>query len=151
MNAKHMIKQHRALFALLAVLSTLLLSGCLKTEIEEPKAHTRAIEYFEIFFNDRDLEAAAKLATDEHADLILSYGSVASVGRYLYKMRFDEVEVNADWQGVTMFNQQPNTARVQMSFGGTVDGERVETVREVVMVRQNNNWYLARLLDGRMR
>ncbi|RUO34777.1 hypothetical protein [Aliidiomarina soli] len=136
--------------AALTVMGALLLTGCWEQKIQEPEAHERAIDYFELLYNERDIEAAAKLATEEHRQLIMRYGSVASVGRYLYNMDFDHVEVNADRQGVTLFNEQANTARVQVSLGGVSGSRRVETIRDVLMVREGGKWYLARILDGPM-
>lgn len=126
-------------------------SGCSDDHIQAPGADEWAIEFFHQLYNQRDLERAAALATPEYAEVLLRYGTVNAVGRYLYNMNFDHVEIEADRQGIDWYQQRPDMVRVQLSFSGYSGSRRFDYVRDVVMVREGSQWRLARVLDHPMR
>lgn len=129
---------------LVSMLATL--SACMKPINVGAEAHEVAIEYFERFYNQRDLQGALALASVEYRPTLERYGSTRAIGRYLYNMNFDEVSIEADRQGVELYRNQADTARVKLSFSGQQREQRVETLRNVVMVRENGEWRLARVL-----
>ena len=139
----------KTIFAL-PLLVLALLTACGTNEYTGPDAHEEAIEFFDRLYNQRDLEGAAQLATPSYRETLLRYGTVNSVGRYLYNMNFDEVDIEADRQGISLYQDQRDTARIQISFSGTLHNNRREALRDVVMVRHDGAWRLERVLDGRM-
>lgn len=125
-----------------------LLVGCGDNRPAGPDAHEVALEFFDRLYNRNDLQGAAQLATSEYNQVLVRYGSVNAVGRYLYNMNFDQVELEADRLGIQLYREQSDTARVQISFSGTQGMKRYEALRDVVMVRENGSWRLSRVLDG---
>ncbi|MCC5880061.1 MAG: hypothetical protein JJU03_09245 [Idiomarina sp.] len=134
-----------------AVLVTLgfLLSACGHPLDTGPQAEDIAIEFFDRLYNQRDLEGALDLTAVEYRPVLERYGSITAIGRYLYSMNYEQVTIEADSQGVQLYRDQSDTARLQLSFSGIQDKRRVETLRNVVMVREDGEWRLARVLDGR--
>jgi hypothetical protein len=58
-----------------------------------------ATEFFHALYNDKDLEKAKQLSTEDYAALMESYGSVRQVNRTLMNMSFDSVEVRVNRSG----------------------------------------------------
>lgn len=123
------------------------LAGCDSSVERGPDADEVAIEFFDRLYNQRNLESAAELASEEYKPLLLRYGTVNAVSRYLYNMNFDQVTIEADRQGIQLYREQSDTARVQMSFSGQRNNQRVETLRDVVLVRENNRWRVSRVME----
>lgn len=123
------------------------LAGCDSNVERGSDADQIAIEFFDRLYNQRNLESAAELASEEYKPLLLRYGTVNAVSRYLYNMNFDQVTVEADRQGIQLYREQSETARVQVSFAGQRNNQRVETLRDVVLVRENNRWRVSRVME----
>lgn len=132
---------------LLVVTLLVTLTACKDPINEGSEAHEIAIEYFDRLYNQRDLQGALALTSAQYRPTLERYGSITAIGRYLYSMNFDEVSIEADSQGVELYRNQADTARVQLSFSGQQRYQRVETLRNVVMVRENGQWRLARVLE----
>ncbi|MCL5049039.1 MAG: hypothetical protein M1473_00625 [Firmicutes bacterium] len=123
------------------------LAGCDSSVERGPDADEVAIEFFDRLYNQRNLESAAELASEEYRPLLSRYGTVNAVSRYLYNMNFDQVTIEADRQGIQLYREQSDTARVQVSFSGQRNNQRVETLRDVVLVRENNRWRVSRVME----
>lgn len=125
----------------------LFLVGCEHPRNRGPQVDLIAVEFFDRFYNQRDLEHALELTTDDFQALLERYGTINAIGRYLFNMNFDEVVIEADRQGIGMYREQSDTARVQLSFSGTRDNQRVETLRDVVLIRDGSNWRVSRVME----
>ena len=128
-------------------IALLLLSGCQPSAERGAEADKVAIEFFERFYNQRDLPAALNLTTEEYRALLERYGTVNAISRYLFDMNFDSVEIAADRLGIALYRNQADTARVQVSFSGIRDRQRVETLRDVVLVRQAGSWRVVKVME----
>lgn len=129
------------------LLGTLLISGCQPAAEQGTEADEVAIAFFDRFYNQRDLPAAVNLATEEYQALFQRYGTVNAISRYLFNMNFDTVEIAADRHGMALYRSQADTARVQVSFSGMRYNQRVETLRDVVLVREADSWRVAKVMD----
>lgn len=133
------------------VIAACVLSGCSDDEeAAPPEAHEQAVAFFEALYNERDMEAAVELASEEHQEVLTYYGTPSSIGRYLYNMNFDQVAIEADSNSMSLYRDRSDTARVQLSFTGSLRNDQRETIRDVVMVRENGNWRLDRVLNNPM-
>lgn len=133
--------------ALCVLVVGLLVVGCEHPRNRGPQADLIAVEFFDRFYNQRDLEHALELTTDEFQLLLERYGTINAIGRYLFNMNFDEVTIEADRQGIGMYRERSDTARVQLSFSGTRNNQRVETLRDVVLVREGVSWRVSRVME----
>ncbi|RUO25780.1 hypothetical protein CWE09_03350 [Aliidiomarina minuta] len=144
--------RYQRLSGIHACLLIILLSvmvGC-SEEKRETEAHEQAEAFFNALYNERDMEKVAELASEDYRRVLMHYGASSSIGRYLYNMNFDEVEIIADRRGISLYQDRADTARVQVSFTGMHAGRKRESLREVVMIRENGNWRIDRVLDGPM-
>lgn len=132
-------------FALLSILS-----GCLDNENPIMKGREPEIvskDFFEAIYNERDLAAAQKLATDDFADLLGSYGTVNGVQRHLLNRYYDEVEIVVDTTTMGAFMGQPDSMRINVLMTGTYDGDMVDELRAIIIVRVDERWYVDEILD----
>lgn len=143
-----MTKRHLS-SGIILLAAVFLITGCDTNDDTGPEAHDVAIEYFELLYNQRDLPAALELTSNDYRPILERYGSIAAIGSYLYDMNYDQVTIEADEQGIQLYRDQAETARVQLSFSGLQGKRKVETLRNVVMVREDGEWRLSRVLDGR--
>lgn len=125
------------------------MAGCAE-EQNETEAHEQAEAFFNALYVERDMDKVIELASEDYRRVLAHYGATSSIGRHLYNMNFDEVEVMADRRGISLYQNRADTARVQVSFAGTQGGQRRESLRDVVMVREDGDWRIDRVLDGPM-
>lgn len=125
------------------------IAGCdTATEISKKGPHEVAIAYFEALYNDRDLEKVMELSSLRNRELIEHYGNTVSIGRYMYNMSFDQVDITAERPTGIVYMNRDNTVRLQVAFTGYNGTDRYDEVREVVMIDQEGEWRLERVLDS---
>lgn len=127
--------------------AAVMLSACDNRIEMGPDPHEIAIEFFDLFYNERDLDGALALASKEYRPILERYGTINAISRYMFNMNFDEVMIEADRQGVQLYREQADTARVQVSFAGVRGNSRQDTLRDVVMVREGSRWRVSRVID----
>jgi len=113
----------------------------------ETPPEERAREFFDALYNQRNVEEAARLSTERYSELLLHYGNVTSIGRYMYNLNFDQVEITAARSTVPLYRDQADSARVIITFNGMHNGYRLQDLREVVLLRENGSWRMDRMLD----
>jgi hypothetical protein len=99
-----------------------------------------ATEFFHALYNDKDLEKAKQLSTEDYAALMESYGSVRQVNRTLMNMSFDSVEVRVNRSGGNLREQYENEAQIAILLTGPYDGKQVDELRVVEVIKHNNRW-----------
>ena len=97
-------------------------------------------EFFHAIYNEKDLNRAKSLSTNEYAKILESYGSVKQVSRTLLNMSFDTVVINVNNSGRNLRQQYDNDATIQLVFDGEFDNKRVQDTRTVEMVRHRGSW-----------
>ena len=123
------------------------LAGCKPMVERGADADEVAIAFFDRLYNQRDLPAALNLTSENYQAILERYGTINAISRYLLDMNFDSVEVAADRQGIALYRNQKDTARVQVSFSGVHLNQRVETLRDVVLVREGTDWRVTKVMN----
>tara|TARA_R110002126_G_scaffold15664_2_gene63913 strand:- start:444 stop:869 length:426 start_codon:yes stop_codon:yes gene_type:complete len=125
------------------MLSVSLLVGC----SEKPKSNAHwgtpehiATEFFHALYNEKDLEKAKSLSTEEYAVLLDSYVTARQAARTLLNMSYDTVTVEVNRSGQNLRQQYDDDAEVTLVFTGEFDGKQVDNMRTVTMVKQSGNW-----------
>ena len=135
---------------LLLILCALVLVTACNNEprIMKKGPHEIAADYFEALYNERDLEKMMALSSQRNKELIEHYGNASSVARYMYNMSFDQVQVSAERPTGIVYMNRNNTVRIQVAFTGFNGPDRVDELREVVMIEEAGEWRLERVLDS---
>ncbi|WP_333607202.1 hypothetical protein [Arsukibacterium sp.] len=123
---------------------------------EKPNGNTHfgtpehiATEFFHAIYNEKDLDKAKSLSTDELADLMASYGTVRQVARTLLNMSYDEITINVNRAGQNLREQYDNKANITLVFTGMHNDRQHENMRTVTLVKQRGNWRVAVLHQDR--
>lgn len=133
-------------FYLIAV-ALLLMVGCIK----EPKitSPNEVVEnYFKALYNERDFSKVLGLASAHHQTLLNSYGTPASVGRYLYNMSYDHIDIQAERPSGMTYMNNPDSLRISVLITGYSHGERADTLFEVIVVFEDESWRVDWKLDS---
>lgn len=131
------------IYLLLLCIATLLLIGCDRNPQVNAQLGTPeyvAGEFFHAIYNEKDLAKAKGMATSNYASLLNSYGTARQVGRTLFNMNFDTVQINVNRSGRNLREQYQNDATIQLILDGEFDGKRIQEMRTVVLVRQRGKW-----------
>ena len=125
------------------LLSAALLFAC----NEKPKSNAHwgtpehiATEFFHALYNEKDLEKAKTLSTDEFAALLDSYVTPRQVGRTLMNMSYDTVTIEVNRSGQNLRQQYDDNADITLVFSGERDGKKVDNLRTVSMVKKSGKW-----------
>ena len=99
-----------------------------------------ATEFFHALYNEKDLEKAKTLSTDEFAALLDSYVTPRQVGRTLMNMSYDTVTIEVNRSGQNLRQQYDDNADITLVFSGERDGKKVDNLRTVSMVKKSGKW-----------
>jgi len=124
-------------------ISLLLLGAC----GEKPKSNAHwgtpehiATEFFHALYNEKDLEKAKSLSTEQFAALLDAYVTPRQVARTLMNMSYDTVTIEVNRSGQNLRQQYDNDADVTLIFNGEHDGKQVQNLRTVSMVKKSGKW-----------
>lgn len=132
---------------IIIALALLVVTAC-DDPIRIDPPHAVAADYFDALYNQRDLEKAISLSSEANARMLNHYGTVTTVGHYMYNMRFEHVDIRAERPtGITYLNNA-DSVRIRVAFTGYTQGRRIDELREVILVSENGHWRVDRLLDA---
>lgn len=131
------------LISILVLVLGLLLTGC----GEKPKSNAHwgtpeyvATEFFHALYNDKDLDKAKSLSTEEFAALLDAYVTPRQVARTLLNMSYDNVTIEVNRSGQNLRQQYDNDADITLVFSGEHAGKQVDNLRTVSLVKKGGNW-----------
>ncbi|TYK64951.1 hypothetical protein CWS31_013030 [Colwellia echini] len=128
----------------------LILNGCGredKTKINEvDNPENVAIAFFNALYNEKNVEKAASVCNPKLARLILHYRSPEAVGRHLFNMSYDNVEVRPDTDGVKVREQFKDNAIITIYLDGYYQENLIKEVKRLALVQKNGKWYIDKIL-----
>lgn len=126
----------------------LLLTGCTGeeeiTEIENPELV--AVAFFDALYNQKDVNKAASVCAPKLARIVKHYKSPTAVGRHLFNMQYDTVEIKPDDSGVKVREQFKDDADVIVYFDGVYNDERMKDVKRLSLKQIDGNWKIDKIL-----
>ena len=114
------------------------------TKIDNPELVT--IAFFNALYNEKDIEKASLVCSPKLARIILHYRSAKAVGRHLFNMSYDKVEIKPDGSGVKIREQFKDAANITVYFDGYYQDNRLKDVKRVSLVQKNGKWIIDKLL-----
>ena len=126
-----------------------LISGCNGdkddiTAIDNPELVT--IAFFDALYNDKDIKKAASVCDAKLSRIILSYKSTEAVGRHLFNMQFDNVEITPDDSGVKVREQFKDSAVITVFFTGSYRENTVKDVKRLSLIQVDDKWIINKIL-----
>ncbi|WP_440053223.1 hypothetical protein ACSLBF_09740 [Pseudoalteromonas sp. T1lg65] len=149
MKLSNIISSVQVKCALLFALS-LLLSACGGEKPASGDKNTpgyTATLYFDALYNKDDLNLALEYVTPRLGRIMRSYGTASQFARNLVNMQFDEVTIEVDMTNQSLREQYGDNAKVNLIFTGQFNGEKVDDMRSVRMIRKKDKWYIDRIVS----
>lgn len=85
------------------------------------------------------------MATPRMARIMKSYGTSKQFARNLVNMQYDNVVIEVDMTNMNLREQYGDTANINLIFTGQFNGNKVDDMRSVKMVRKKGNWYVDKI------
>jgi hypothetical protein len=114
------------------------------TKIDNPKLV--AVAFFNAVYNEKDIKKAALVCDDKLSRLVLHYRTPAAVGRHLFNMSYDKVEVKPDDSGVKIREQFKGSAIVTVYFDGIYNEEHLKDVKRISLIQKKGKWLIDKIL-----
>lgn len=136
------------IFIFFAAILLLMLSGCGDSETPHGESNTpgnTAALFFDILYNQQDLEKASTMATPRMARIMKSYGTPKQFARNLVNMQYDNVVVEVDMTNMSVREQYGDKANINLIFTGHFNGNKIDDMRSVKMLRKKGNWYVDKI------
>ena len=140
----------KAFFVSLLIPLLLLITACGEDDstkiITVDNPEVVAVAFFDALYNEKNVEKAAAVCNPKLARLILHYRSPEAVGRHLFNMSYDKVEVRPDTEGVKIREQFKGSANITLYFDGYYQENRIRDVKRLSIIQRNGKWYIDELL-----
>lgn len=143
-NTMNRMKYLTGMFAAL----TLFLTGCTGEDdiADIPNPELVAVAFFDALYNQKDVKKAASVCSPKLSRILLHYKSPTAVGRHLFNMQYDQVEIKPDDSGVKVREQFKEKANVILYFDGTYQGDRIKDVKRLSLVQVDGRWVINKIL-----
>ncbi|WP_024608070.1 hypothetical protein [Pseudoalteromonas sp. TAB23] len=133
--------------SLLSLVICLFLSACgddIKTLADTPG--DTATAYFDALYNQQDLQKASTMATPNLTRIMKSYGTAKQFSRNLVNMQYDEVTIEVDMTNMSIREQYGDNAKINLIFTGYLNGDKIDEMRSVKMLRKKGKWYIDKIV-----
>ncbi|NQZ83861.1 MAG: hypothetical protein HRT52_22945 [Colwellia sp.] len=114
------------------------------TSIDNPELVT--IAFFNAIYNENDLKKAASVCSPKLARILLHYKSSKAVGRHMFNMSYDKVEITPEDSGVKVREQFKDAAIIIVYFDGMYFDERRKDVKRLYLVQTDGKWVIEKFL-----
>lgn len=105
-----------------------------------------SIAFFDALYNEKDIKKASSVCSPKLSRIILHYKSSQAVGRHLFNMQFDKVEITPDDSGVKVREQFKDSAVITVFLQGTYRGDKIKDVKRLSLIQINDKWIINKIL-----
>jgi len=105
-----------------------------------------SVAFFHALYNEKDVKKAASVCSPRLAKLILKYRSPRAVGRHMFNMSFDSVEIKPEDSGVKIREQFKNKAEITIYFNGSYLKNKVKDIKRLSLVQVKGKWMIDQIL-----
>lgn len=133
----------------------LMLQGCNKPEDEkrlgrygrmsDNTPEYAAMMFFDKLYQEKKLDGALQYSTERLANTLRSYHTSRNVQRHVLNLPYDTVVVEPQTGDTVGRNEYAQTATVTLFFTGTYNGDKVDDMRIVDMVKEGRDWKVSKI------
>jgi phage tail tube protein FII len=134
-----MMKQRHISIFLIALMGSLLISGCKEKPSTPEQA---ALDFFAAIYIDDDVDKATQHTLPKLTELLQHYKTAHAVKRHLIGLSMQDVELNLSDTDADFFRKVATKAQVTIRFKGKIDGRVREDERTVKVIKKGNIWYV---------
>ncbi len=136
-------------------LTLLALSGCKKVErgegagrygmMTDNTPEYAAMKFFDSIYNEQDIDDALLYCSPRMQRILNSYHTPKNVQRHILSLSFDQVEIKPDSDSSVGRNEYAKEATVVLFLTGTYQGDKVDDLRAVELIRIDGDWKVERI------
>ncbi len=138
----------KKLLHLLCIASLIfMMSGCEKEErigrygmLDENTPEYTAVMFIRGVYADENINRAVEISTDRLARILKRYHTNNNIQRHLFNLKYDTVEVTPQTGQSIGRNEYADSAVVTLFFSGEYNGDKVEDLRTLELVKVNGRW-----------
>ncbi|MBO1254862.1 hypothetical protein J3L16_04055 [Alteromonas sp. 5E99-2] len=143
------------------VIICICLSGCKKDKDEEEEGVGRygmlddgtpqftAVKFMQSLYNDPNTNKVLELSTERLARVLKRYRSNRNIQRNVVNLMFDTVEINPKGAGTAGRSEFSQKATIHLFFTGYKDGDKMDDIRTIEMVKVNGEWRVDKIHPDR--
>lgn len=146
---------HNKRFFLISLLLLLFLQGC-----DEPRSgqglgkygmmgdntpEHAAMVFFNRLYQDKRLDGALQYCTERLGKTLKAYHTNRNVQRHVLNLPYDTVVVEPQTSDTIGRNEYAKKATITLFFTGTYNGEKVDDMRIVDMVKEDKKWKVSKI------
>ncbi|BBO27936.1 hypothetical protein AltI4_23240 [Alteromonas sp. I4] len=124
-----------------------LLIGCEKEErigrygmLDENTPEYTAVMFIRGVYSDDSIDRAVSISTDRLARVLKRYHTNNNVQRHLFNLKYDTVEVTPQTGQSIGRSEYSDSAVVTLFFSGQYNGDKVEDLRTLELLKVNGRW-----------
>ncbi len=124
-----------------------LLIGCEKEErigrygmLDENTPEYTAVMFIRGVYSDDSIDRAVNISTDRLARVLKRYHTNNNVQRHLFNLKYDTVEVTPQTGQSIGRSEYSDSAVVTLFFSGQYNGDKVEDLRTLELLKVNGRW-----------
>ena len=127
---------------------TFLLTACSENEniIEADNPEVATVAFFNAIYNEKNLEKAVSVCSPQLARIILHYQSPKAVGRHLFNMSYDKVEITPESKGTKVREQFQDSAQIIVYFDGVYMDQKIRDIKRISLIQEDGKWLINKIM-----
>ena len=131
---------------LLFILSSFLF-GCDKKAKPDMSEKQVATAFFNAIYNEKNLEKAISLSSNEFRLEMEKYHTVHNVARRLFNMSFDSVSLHTSAQKKQILDDYNIQVTMTVQFTGNRNGNKYKDYKKIQLIKEGDVWLVDKLLE----
>lgn len=132
---------------LIITLITAFLLGCEKEErigrygmLDENTPEYAAVLFIRGIYSDKNIDRALAISTERLRKILKRYHTNKNVQRHIFNLKYDTVEVTPQSSQSVGRSEYSDSAVITLFFSGTYNGDKVEDLRTLELIKVNGEW-----------
>lgn len=106
-----------------------------------------ATAFFNAIYNEKNLEKAMSLSSNEFRLEMEKYHTVHNVARRLFNMSFDSVSLHTSAKKKQILDDYNIQVTMTVQFTGKRDGSKYKDYKKIQLIKEDNVWLVDKLLE----
>lgn len=108
-----------------------------------------AVQFMQSLYNDPNTDKVMELSTDRLARVLKRYRSNRNIQRNVMNLMFDTVEITPKGAGTAGRAEFSQEATIHLFFTGYKEGEKMDDIRTIEMVKVSGEWRVDKIQPDR--
>ncbi|MCP4989247.1 MAG: hypothetical protein GY928_25275 [Colwellia sp.] len=125
-----------------------LLSGCTEEKESGPTESEVTIEFFNAVYNQKDLNKALSLSSEDFKKEIKKYKTINNFSRRVLNLSFDSVTIETQKSNTKVIDEFNIQVVITVMLTGQHNNKTYKEIKKLQLIRKNNVWLIDKLLKS---